>query len=171
VLDLLASLDIEDLSRAVAASSDESSITTETNTADDTLMGQVMDELNIQDAADAGVEDGVPILTFALEVVGQSLDLQIYQLVATATKLLCVLLVLRQGEDLLLLGESRRRGGARHGRGPWVRVCCVLLGGSRDARGTARVGSGLARARRGCRLGRCRAVACKGDESALCERQ
>lgn len=161
MLDLLSTLDIEDLSRTVATSSNESSITAETNTADYTLVGQVMDELNIQSATNAWVENSVPVLTLALEVAGKGLNSQVNQLVATATKLLNVLLVLGQRKSLLLLSESWRRGGTCHGGRTGVRVCVVLLRGAGDTRRTTSVGSGLARARRSCRLGWCGTVSCR----------
>ena len=94
MLDLLSTLDIENLSRTVATSSNESSITAETNTADYTLVGQVMDKLNVQSATNAWVENSVPVFTFALEVAGKGFNGQVDQLVAATTKLLNVLLVL-----------------------------------------------------------------------------
>jgi len=160
MLDLLTTLDIEDLSRTVATSSDESSITAETNTADYTLVGQVMDELDVQGATNARVENSVPVFALALEVAGKSFNSQVNQLVAATTKLLNVLLVLGQRKSLLLLSESWRRSGARHGGRTGVRVCVVLLRGAGDTRRAASVGSGLARARRSCRLGWCGTVSC-----------
>jgi hypothetical protein len=161
MLDLLTTLDIEDLSRTVATSGNESSITAETNTADYTLVGQVVDELNIQSATNTGVKNSVPIFTLALEVAGKSFDGQVDQLVAATTKLLNILLVLGQREGLLLLSDSRRRGRARHGGGTGVRVCVVLLRGAGNTGRTTSVGTGLARAGRGCRLGWCGTVSCR----------
>lgn len=159
MLDLLATLDVEDLSRSVATSSNKSSIAAETNTADYTLVGQVVDELNVQGAADTRVENSVPVFTLALEVAGKSFDGQVDQLVAATTKLLGILLVLRQRKSLLLLRESGRRSGTCHSGRTGVWVCVVLLRGSGNARGATSVGSGLARARRSCRLRRSRAIA------------
>lgn len=161
MLNLLAALDIKDLSRTIATSSNESSITAETNTADYTLVGQVMDELNVQSATNAWVENSVPVFTLALEVAGESFNSQVNQLVAATTKLLNVLLVLRQRKSLLLLSESWRRGGARHGGRTGVRVCVVLLRGAGDTRRATSISSGLARAGRSCRLGWCGAVTCR----------
>lgn len=161
MLDLLATLDIEDLSRTVATSGNESSVTAETNTADYTLVGQVVDELNIQGATDTWVENSVPIFTLALEVAGKSFNSQVDQLVAATTELLSVLLVLWHRESLLLLSESWRRGRTRHGGRTRVRVCVVLLRGARNTRRATSVGTGLARARRSCRLGWCGTVSCK----------
>lgn len=62
-------LDIENLCRAVAASGDISSVQTETNAADYTLMGQIVDQVDVEDTARAGVEDGKPISTLFLEVI------------------------------------------------------------------------------------------------------
>lgn len=160
MLDLLAALNIEDLSRSVATSSNKSSIAAETNTADYTLVGQVVNELNVQSAADTGVENSVPVFTLALEVAGKSFDGQVNQLVATTTKLLGILLVLRQRKSLLLLRESRGRSGACHSGRTRVRVCVVLLRGAGNARRTTSVSSGLARAGRSCRLRRSRTIAC-----------
>jgi hypothetical protein len=161
MLDLLAALDVEDLSRTVASSGNESSVTAETNTADYTLVGQVVDELDIQSATNTGVENSVPVFTLALEVAGESFDGQVDQLVAATTKLLNILLVLGQRESLLLLSDSWRRSGARHGGRTGVRVCVVLLRGAGDAGRATSVGTGLARARRGCGLGWCGAVSCR----------
>jgi hypothetical protein len=74
MLDLLATLNVKDLSRSVATSSNKSSITTETNTANYTLVGQVVDKLNVQGATDTGVENSVPVFTLALEVAGKSFN-------------------------------------------------------------------------------------------------
>lgn len=161
MLDLLSTLNIEDLSRTVATSSNESSITAETNTADYTLVGQVVDELNVQSATNAWVENSVPVFSLALEVAGKSFNGQVDQLVAATTKLLNILLVLGQRKSLLLLSESWRRGGARHGGRTGVRVCVVLLRSAGDTRRATSVGSRLARTRRSCRLGWCGAVSCR----------
>ena len=161
MLDLLATLDIEDLSRTVATSGNKSSITAETNTADYTLMGQVVDELDVQSATNAWVENSIPVFTLALEVAGKGFNGQVDQLVAAATKLLNVLLVLGQRKSLLLLSESWRRGGTRHGGRTGVRVCVVLLRGAGNTRRATSISSGLARARRSCRLGRCGTVTCR----------
>lgn len=161
MLDLLATLDVKDLSRSVATSSNESSIAAEANTANYTLVGQVVDELNIQGATDTGVEDSVPVFTLALEVAGKSFNSQVNQLVAATTKLLGILLVLGKRKSLLLLRKSGRRSGTCHSGRTGVRVCVVLLRGSGNTRRTTSVGSGLARAGRSCGLRRSRAITCK----------
>lgn len=161
VLDLLTTLNIEDLSRTVATGGNKSSITAEANTADYALVGQVVDKFNIQRATDAGIEDGVPVFALTLEVSGQCLDSQIHQLVTATTELLSILLVLRQGKGLLLLSKGWGRSRTRHSGRTRVRVGVVLLRSSWNTRGAASVGSGLARARGGCGLGWCGTISCE----------
>jgi hypothetical protein len=147
--DRVARLDVEDLGRAVAASGDVAAVETEAHTADDTLVGQVVDEVDVEDAAGAGVEDGEPVGALLLEVFGQLLDFEIGEDVALAER------DVAGGHEgaLLLLLVRRRRGTGDLGRAG-VRRRVVLLGSSRAARRAARGralaaggGSGLGRLR------------------------
>jgi hypothetical protein len=62
MLDLLAALDIKDLSRSVATRGYETTISAKTHATYNTLVGEIVDELNIKHTTHAGVEDGIPIL-------------------------------------------------------------------------------------------------------------
>jgi hypothetical protein len=68
-------LDIEDLCRAIAASGDISAVQTETNAADHTLMGQVVNQVDVKDTTCAGVEDSKPIGSLFLEVIWKLLEI------------------------------------------------------------------------------------------------
>lgn len=63
------SLDIKDLGRAIAASSDKSPIQAEPNAAHNTLVGQIVNQIHVEHASRAGVEYGEPVGAFLLQVV------------------------------------------------------------------------------------------------------
>jgi len=65
VTDLLTRLDIEDLSRSIATSRYMLSVTAETDAADDTRMGQVMNQLYVKNTLYFWVEHGIPVIAFA----------------------------------------------------------------------------------------------------------
>jgi hypothetical protein len=75
----VSSLDIENLCRAVATCRYKATVHTEAHAADDTLMGKVVDQVDVEDTAGAGVEDGKPIATFLLQVLRKLLNVQIGQ--------------------------------------------------------------------------------------------
>jgi len=68
VTDLLTRLDIKDLCGTVTTSRDMLSVAAETDTADDARVGQVMNQLYVENTWYFWVEDGIPVITFALEV-------------------------------------------------------------------------------------------------------
>lgn len=120
---LLAGVDIEDLSGAVAASRDKATVLAEANAADDALMGQVMNQIHIESAADVGVEDGMPVIALALEVGRELVGLILRKLVANELNLLSS--VLKIWRDLCV--RVRWWSRSRDVRRAWVRVCRVLL--------------------------------------------
>jgi hypothetical protein len=61
---ILAGSDIKNLSRSITASGDVFAIATESDAANNTVVNQVVDELNVQYSLHFGVEDCVPIGTF-----------------------------------------------------------------------------------------------------------
>jgi len=67
VADLLTSLDVKDLCRSVAASSDIVAIRTKADAAYHTLVHEVVDQLDVQPAHDARVEYRVPVLARTLQ--------------------------------------------------------------------------------------------------------
>jgi hypothetical protein len=127
----VSSLHIENLCGAVATCRYKATIHTEAHTADDTLMGKVVDQVDIEDTAGAGVEDGEPIAAFLLQVLRQLLDVQIGQNIA-----------LRQWnlglchQSILLVVWRRRRAGDLRRSG--IRRRVVLLRGGRSSRRSTR---------------------------------
>ena len=67
VADLLSGDNVEDLCRPVTASSHVLAVRAEANTAHYTLVHEVVDQVNIQPAHNARVENRVPVLTRALQ--------------------------------------------------------------------------------------------------------
>lgn len=66
--DLSAVPNVEDLCRSVASSCNESTISAETHAADDTLVSQVMYQVNVKSPLHLRIEHCVPIFTLLLEV-------------------------------------------------------------------------------------------------------
>jgi len=75
-------LHIEDLGGAIAARRNEATVGTESHATDDTLVGQVVDEVDIEDTACTRVEDGIPVLPVLLQVVRHRFMLKVSQDVA-----------------------------------------------------------------------------------------
>ena len=75
--DLLSSLDIENLGRTVATSGNILAVMAETNAADDTLVSQGVYQVDVKDALDLRVENGVPVVASLLVVRCHSIDLKI----------------------------------------------------------------------------------------------
>lgn len=61
-------VDVEDLSRSIAPSSNIFTIPAESYTAHNTLVNKVVDKINIKHPADSRVENGIPITSFTLEM-------------------------------------------------------------------------------------------------------
>lgn len=148
--DLFASLDIKDLSRAVAAGGDVLAVVAEADAADDALVGEGVDEVDIEDALDLGVEDGVPVIAGLLVVGGDSVNLEVAQGVSHGGGTGAEAVVGGGMADLRrsISGICRRRVDLRGGRADGV-------GGTADA--AASPGAG-----RGGGLGRLRAHAVGG---------
>lgn len=145
VLNLLTSLDIEDLGGPVAACSDETTVATEADAADNALMCQVVHKLNVKHSAHTRVEDGIPVITFPLQMRRKTVDGKVDKLVSAVAEFVNILLVLGHAQRLLLLSQSRRRRGAWHGGRARIRVHAVLLWRSWAARGPSCVCTRLTR--------------------------
>lgn len=100
VSDGVAGLDVEDLGRAVAACRNIATIKTEAYTADDALMRQVVDQVDVEHTPGARVEDGEPIAALLLQVLRKLLDVEIGQNITLSER--HVVLVSCQGILLLL---------------------------------------------------------------------
>lgn len=135
--------DIENLSRTVAASGHIATVSAEPHAADYALVRQVVDQLNVQHAPGAGVEDGEPIRLLLLEVRWQRLQIEISQDIA---------LTERNSwwtERMLLVWRGSRAGYLRRSG---VGCRTVLLRSRRTRRSTGTRARALA-PRRGRRLG------------------
>jgi hypothetical protein len=66
--DLRAGVDVVDLSRSVTTGRNESSIVTKSHTAHDTLVRQVVNEVDIQSATHLGIEHGMPVIADSFKV-------------------------------------------------------------------------------------------------------
>jgi hypothetical protein len=66
--DLVATADIKDLRRAIAACRNEATIMAEAHATDNTLMSKIVHQLDVQPTVHTWVEDGMPVLTLALQV-------------------------------------------------------------------------------------------------------
>lgn len=80
--DLLSSVDIEDLGRSVAASGDVLAIVAEAHAADDALVLQSVEQINVKNPWNLRVEDGEPIRLDLLLVVWEALEVQLCQCIA-----------------------------------------------------------------------------------------
>lgn len=72
-------LNIEDLGRTIATGCNITTVKTEAHAADDTLVRQVVDEVDVEDAPCPRIEDGVPVVAFPLVLSRQLLDVQVGQ--------------------------------------------------------------------------------------------
>lgn len=79
---LLTGLDIENLGRLVAAGGDILAVVAEANTANNALVSERVDQVDIQDALHLRVENGVPVVARLLVVGCDSVDFQVTQSVA-----------------------------------------------------------------------------------------
>lgn len=121
-----------------------------------------MDQVNIKRAPVSGVEDGIPVVAFFLELRRQLLNVQISQDVLLVKRYLH--LVLRHEGVLLVVGRRGWSGNLRRSR-EGSRV--VLLGSRRTSWRAARRTWALS-ARRGCGLWGL-TVTCAGLAPALSE--
>jgi hypothetical protein len=157
----VSSLDIEDLCGAVATCRHEATVETEAHTADDTLMGQVVDQVDIEDTAGARVEDGEPIAALLLQVLRELLNVQIGQNITLRQRDLRL-----RHQSILLVVWGRCRAGDLGRSG--IRRRVVLLGSGRSSgRSTRRTWTLSARRRGGLwRLGK--SWSALEDMSAMC---
>lgn len=130
--DWVSGIDIEDLGRAIATSCNIATVKTEAHTAHDALMGQVVDEVDVEHTPSSGVEDSVPVVTLPLVLCRQLLDVQISQTVSLGQRQRRLVL---SHQGILLV---RRRGWAGHLRRARVRSRVVLLRSCWAARRAAR---------------------------------
>jgi hypothetical protein len=77
--DLVAGLDVVDLGRSVAARGHVFAVVAEADAADDALVNQRVDELNIQHARNVLVEDGEPVVARLLGVGRKAVRVQVAQ--------------------------------------------------------------------------------------------
>ena len=95
-------LDVENLCRAVAACGYPPAVQAEAHAAHDALMRQIVDQVDIENAPRAWIEDGKPVASFLLEGLGQLLNVQVGQDVALAQR------HMGRGHDGILLMVGRR---------------------------------------------------------------
>ena len=113
--DLLSAVDIEDLSRSVAASGNVLAIVAEANAADDALVLQSVEQINVKNPWNLRVEDGEPIRLDLLLVVREALEVQLCQCISNISNVR----VIRRPWDgtrslLMMLGSKVwRRWGTR----------------------------------------------------------
>lgn len=79
---LLTSLDIENLGRLVAASGDVLAVVAKANTANNALVGERVDQVDIQNALHLRVENGIPVVTRLLVMRRDGVDFEVTQSVA-----------------------------------------------------------------------------------------
>lgn len=79
---LFARLDVKDLGRLVAAGGDVLAVVAEPDAADDALVGERVDQVDVEDALDLRVEDGIPVVARLLVVRCHGVDLEVAQRVA-----------------------------------------------------------------------------------------
>src|SRR6266498_4640062 len=75
--DLLPGLHVKDLCRAIATGSDVFAISAEPHTAYNTLMHQMVDNINIEHSRDIRIEDCEPVLTLSLQIRTELVRLKI----------------------------------------------------------------------------------------------
>lgn len=81
---MLTAFDVENLGRSVTASGHKATIPAETHAAHDTLMGKVMDQLDIEHPTYTGIEDSIPVFSLAFQVRRESVNGEINKLVTAA---------------------------------------------------------------------------------------
>ena len=147
--ELLASLHIVDLSRTVAAGGNVLAIHAEPHAANNALMLESMDQLNIQYPGNSCVEDDPPIILHLLDMIWEAVRIKFAQSVGLS----------RRGWRLVVLshpGVVRGRMGwdlRRLSRAAVIRDRSVDLGSSRAASGRSTDAALAARSRRSSALG------------------
>lgn len=79
---LFARLDIKDLRRPIAASGNIFAVVAESDAADDALVGERVDKVDVEDALNLRVEDGIPIAARLLVVRRHRVHLEIAERIA-----------------------------------------------------------------------------------------
>lgn len=85
---LLASDNIENLGRSVATGGNILAIMTETNAADNTLVVEIVDKINVQHTRDFWVEDCEPIRLDLLQMRRKALEVQLGERISNLPELL-----------------------------------------------------------------------------------
>lgn len=121
--DLLTRLDVKDLRRAVAAGGNVLAVMAESHAADDTLVGERVDQVDVKNALNLGVEDGVPVIASLLVVRSNRINLEITKRVSHGRRAWAEAVVGRRVADLRRsISRIRRRGvDLRSGRTNGVR--------------------------------------------------
>lgn len=156
--DLLSGPDIVDLRTPVATRSDEASISAESDAANHTLMGQVVNQLNVQSPLHARIEHRMPVIARPLEVRWQLLRVEVGELVADAVQLGSGVLEVDSELHVRVLVLRWRWRGSSNSRRTWEWVGLVLLRRFWSAE-TSATKTRVAGARGGSGLGCLRAVA------------
>ena len=79
---LRTTVNVKDLGRAVAARGNQATIVAEAHTTDDTVVGKVVDEIDVELPPNGRIEDGEPVLSFTLVRGRNGLRVQIREGVA-----------------------------------------------------------------------------------------
>ena len=103
VTNLLASVDIVDLRRAVAASGDKPSVMAEADTAHDALVSEVVNEVHVETTMNTRIENGVPVFALALQVWRELVGFVFGELIPNLVDLTMSVLEVRRNLRVLLL--------------------------------------------------------------------
>ena len=104
----VSSFDVEDLGRTVATGGDIAAIETEAHATNHTLVGQVVNQVDVKHTSCPRVENGVPVIAFPLELRRQLLNLEISQDIALSQRHRHLVLG-HQGILLVVRRRSRSR--------------------------------------------------------------
>lgn len=129
--DLLAGINVEDLRAAIAPGRHILTIIAEANTAHNTLVGKVVNQLNVKRAALAGVEDSMPIFTLALEMWWELIGFEVGELVTDLVELGASVLEVRR--DLRVRVWWRGVACESAVGRTWIRVGLCLMGSGGSA--------------------------------------
>lgn len=148
---LLASLHIVDLSGSVAARGNVLAVVTEPHAADNAVVAERVDQVDVEDACDGRVENGVPVIALLLMVGWHRLQVNVEHV---AGRRRCPVAHARVVGRVVAHLRRLRASGIGDGS------VDLRSGGANSIGRTA--GSSPARARRCCALGRLRAHAVRG---------
>lgn len=83
---LFASLDVKDLGGAIAAGGNVLAVVAKSHAADDALVGERMDQIDVENTLDGRVENGVPVAALLLVVRRDRFDLEVTERIADAAR-------------------------------------------------------------------------------------